>query len=347
MTEPFRGLGGRVPASVLARALADRLEDVVPLVLSGHKIDAAEARGHGQDGALWVVARRGSKRGVCLCATESERSGDMLTMVAHALHGGSLAQAYAWAAQHVGGAVPAPAPAVQRSEADSADEAEIRRKRALARYLRASSRIRATPVEAYLAGRGITELPGGLRFSADCYYAGRDPAVEAYPAMLAPVIEPISRQFLACHCTYLTPHLGTWRKIAHRHARKCWGPVKGGLIPLRRGASNKPIAQAPEEALLIGEGIENVLSAAVMWPELRAAAGVAIGNLADIALPEQLIEIKLVMDRDGENPATKRAIDRAVNRWLHEGRAVTTERPPPGHEDFNAWLQAELARGHP
>jgi hypothetical protein len=339
---PFRGLGGRPPAGALARSLAARCEDVLPGILADCRFDPAEARGHGQDGALWVVALRGAKRGVALCTSEPDRSGDMLALVAEALCGGDTRAAYAWALERCHGVVAPPAASVERRVADDAAEAETRRRRALAKYLSARASIAGTPAANYLAGRGLTDAVtlAALRFAPDCYYGGRAPAIEAYPALVAPVIEPTTRRFLAAHCTYLARRAGGWGKVAREPARKAWGGYRGGIIPLRRGASGKPLRDAPEEELLIGEGIETVLSAAVMRPELRAAAAIACGNFADIALPAQFVGVVLVQDRDGEHPGVKRACERAVDRWLHEGRAVTVLKPPPGHSDFNAWLQA-------
>jgi hypothetical protein len=94
---------------------------------------------------------------------------------------------------------------------------------------------------------------------------------------------------MAAHCTYLAIAPDGVRKLNRRPAKKVWGRYAGGLIPLTRGASNKPLRDAPDDdGCLIAEGIENALAAAWLRPELRAFAGVAVGNLAAIALPEQM-----------------------------------------------------------
>ena len=343
MAEPFRGIGDRPSAGQLARGLTERLEDVLPAILAGCKIDRSEARGHGQDGALWVVARAGSKRGVALCASDPDRSGDMFTLVTEALHGGDRRAAYAWALERCAGIAAAPAPDVARQVAEAADRDDRQRRGALAKYLQGRASIADTPAGAYLLGRGLTDLAilgGGLRFNPDCYYCGLGPMVESYPAMVAPVINPTDRSWLAAHCTYLQRYAGAWRKLRRDPARKVWGRYAGGVIPLLRGASGKRLRHAPEEGVLIGEGIENTLSGAVLRPELRAFAAVAIGNFAAITLPENFSFVVLVQDRDGENEGSRRARERAIDRWLNEGRGVEVMKPPEGHADMNAWLQA-------
>lgn len=343
MAEPFRGVGNRPSAGELARSLAHRLEDILPSILADCRIEPGEARGHGQDGALWVVARNGAKRGVALCASEPDRSGDMFALVTEALHGGDRRAAYAWALERCAGIAAPPAPAVERQVAEAAARDDRMRRGGMAKYLQARASIADTPAGSYLLGRGLSDpaiLGGGLRFAPDCYYCGLGALAEHYPALVAPVINPKTRSWLAAHCTYLQRDSGQWKKLRRIPARKVWGRYAGGVIPLLRGASGKRLRHAPEEGVLLGEGIENTLSGAVLRPELRALAAVAIGNFAAIALPENFTFVVLVQDRDGENEGSRRARERAIDRWLHEGRGVEVLKPPAGYEDMNAWLQA-------
>ena len=98
-----------------------------------------------------------------------------------------------------------------------------------------------------------------------------------------------------------------------------------------------------EQGVLIAEGIENALTAAQWYPELRALACVAAANLPLVRLPEQVPSVMLVRDRDGENLAIKDARDRALVRWTAEGRAVAIWEPPEQYKDANDFWQAHQA----
>jgi hypothetical protein len=127
-------------------------------------------------------------------------------------------------------------------------------------------------------------------------------------------------------------------------AKASYGAVKGGTIRLWRGASSKPLIEAPpDDVVAIAEGIEDALTVALACPDWRVLAAVSIGNMAAIVLPPQCSDIVLIADRDGENPQTRRAREAALDRWLNEGRAVRVAEPPRGFKDWNAWLQAEAA----
>jgi hypothetical protein len=354
------GFHGKGPsAGELSRRLAADIERVAEAVLPDCRRDGSDLKGHGADGALWAVATRGRARGLALCVPDPDRSGDALAFVARARFAGDTRAAYAWAlawfgetsggmARHAASPAGPPADPGETGEGE-AEQDDRRRRRSLFRYLSAEKSILGTPAEAYLAGRGLARalplLSKALRFAPACFYS---PELPELPALVAPIIEPSSRKFMAAHCTYLAIAPDGVRKLNRRPAKKVWGRYAGGLIPLTRGASNKPLRDAPDDdGCLIAEGIENALAAAWLRPELRAFAGVAVGNLAAIALPEQMASVVLVCDRDGENDGVTRARERAVNRWLQEGRGVEFLRPFEGHKDMAAWLEATLAEeGH-
>ena len=70
-------------------------------------------------------------------------------------------------------------------------------------------------------------------------------------------------------------------------------------------------------------------------------ACVSIGNMAELALPPGIAEVRLCFDRDGENLACASARERAVERYQREGRRVFEMRPPEGFKDFNDWHIAQ------
>jgi hypothetical protein len=336
---PFAGKGPT--AGELSRRLGADIERVAEAVLGELRRTGSELIGRGRDGGKWIIETRGAKRGLALCAAQPEKSGDPLTMIAHAAHGGDMRAAYRWALAWLGEAHRAATPPPTAPAARPPVSPDKARKAALARFL-AGTPWQGTPAEAYLRGRALAPALDGigraLRFTPGTWHSAAAPSM---PAMLAAIIEPTSRKFMAVHCTYLQPEGAGWRKARLDPPKKVFAPYAGGVIPLTRGASGRPLATAPEDdACLIAEGIENALAAHFLRPELRAFAAVAVGNLAAIALPESMASVDLVCDRDGENDAVMRARNRATDRWLGEGRAVQLLRPPAGYQDFADWLAA-------
>jgi len=119
------------------------------------------------------------------------------------------------------------------------------------------------------------------------------------------------------------------------------GSVRGGFIACWRGASDKPIAQAPQgDVCAITEGIEDALTIALHCPEWRVIAAYSVGNMGEIALPAALSELRLCLDRDGEKPQPMAAVRHAIRRYQDEGRTVFITRPGEGFKDFNAEHQA-------
>jgi hypothetical protein len=339
----FQGYGPS--AGELKRQLAEICEQVCQAALPDCRFEGGELRGHAaSDGSLWKVATRGRKRGLALNTADPDQSGDLLDLVTNALCGGDRRAGYRWALQFLGGAVsrpvPTTAPLARDPEAAAAVDAE-RRKQYWGWYQQALPGV-GSPCDAYLAGRGLTReliaLPECLRYSPRIRYV-KDDATGRWthrPAMLAPITDPLSGEFLALHATYLEQIGDVWRKVSSKPARKCWGPLSGGIIEL--GAL--PLRDAPDgSGCLIGEGIENVLSAAIARPELHAVAGVFLGNIPKIALPPQIGLVVLVVDDDGERTNLDEIRERAIDRWRREGRRVEVLRPLKGLKDLNEQLQ--------
>ncbi|MFC7609325.1 toprim domain-containing protein [Teichococcus aestuarii] len=148
---------------------------------------------------------------------------------------------------------------------------------------------------------------------------------------------------LATHRTYLEQDKsGRWIKARLKHPKMVLGSFVGGVIPLQRGASGKPLRQASEgEETALGEGIENCLSAALAAPELRVMAGISVGNLARISLPPAISRILLLADNDPPGTPAALALQRAVDRFLAEGRRIRVARPPHGFKDLNDLAQSD------
>lgn len=349
----------RMPAPVIAAELAQRAEDLVRELFPDAKLHGSELRWHGRGGAVCSMVMRGTKQGIWCNWGDDREKGDALELVHYTLFPDEVGrrEAIAWAARWLGMdnvadydpaqgeklrqmAVAALARQAQQAEANR-DRA---RRRAIAMYLD-EGRSRPLPhseeIAGYLRRRGIpldelASVPDSLRFTPDFAYDQQ----LLLPAMLAPIVLPGGHQ-IALHVTFL--HRGDdggWRKAGVEPAKKCYGAYSGGVIPLLRGRSGRPLARAPDgDTVLIAEGIENALAASlVVDDEPRVLACVSVGNLPNIALPAAIKTVILALDRDGENEAVRRKRTAARQRFLSEGRVVETMKTPEGVKDFSDYL---------
>ncbi|MAN55806.1 MAG: virulence-associated protein E [Paracoccus sp.] len=172
-----------------------------------------------------------------------------------------------------------------------------------------------TPVEAYLASRGLTcSLPPSLRFHRGL----KHPSGGIWPCMVALVTRGADDPPLAIHRTFLARE--GHGKAAVEPAKMMFGPCRGGAVRLRE----------PGEVLMIGEGIETCL-AAMQATGLPAWAALSTSGLPALDLPGGFRD--LIILADGDDPGEVAARDCAL-RWMREGRRVRIARPPRGM-DFN------------
>jgi hypothetical protein len=284
-----------------------------------------------------------------------EGGGDVICLVEQILFNGDRGKAIAWLKSRLGldGLDPeriakVKAEAVARSvEAErTADvDREARRRQAHAMFL-AGKPIADTPVEHYLRGRGIDlralgRAPGALAFHRElyCKEAGR-----RLPAMVA-AINDLAGRHIATHRTWLAPDgRGGWVKAQLEEPKKVLGSFKGGCIRLWKGADRRGLAEIHAGAdVYASEGIEDGLSVALAKPELHVVAGVTLGNLGELELPEQLGRLILIGQRD-TNPKTLEALERAIGLQQERGREVWLTPPPAGgFKDVNEALMKEIA----
>lgn len=338
----------------IARMLGQRAGQLAPELLPGGRKEGREwvcGSLHGGRGRGVSVCMAGHKAGIW-ADFQAGGGGDMLDLVAAVRCGGDKVEAIRWArgwlglgpARGDGSRVAPPPPPPPRDEAAERAKAEKRRERGKGLWL-AGEPILGTPAEAYLRGRGIDlaalgKAPGALRFNPKVWCAERE--MEA-PAMLAAIVAGAAT--IGVHRTYLAPDgRGGWRKAPIRSAKKVLGQFQGGAIPIWRGASDRPLREAPAgDTVAICEGIEDALTIAMHAGEWRVITCVSAGNMGGIDLPPAITEVVLCLDRDGENQAVKAARERAVRRYQAEGRLVREALPPEGFKDFNAWQMAQGA----
>ena len=342
-------------AGHISRLLAGRVGELVRELLPHGQRDGREWRVGsiaGEKGKSLAVHLTGARSGIWADFSSGER-GDALDLVAATLYRGDRRQALTWSRRWLGldsgsGAVPPVMPAAPPPQDDRGEaEAEERRLAANRIWLGCAPGLADTPVDHYLRARGIVlgELarsPGAIRFHPGLWNkdSGR-----AWPAMVAAISGAAGGKLTAIHRTWLAkdPASGRWGKAPLQNPKMTLGGYGGGVIRIQRGASDKPLARAPDgEAVVLAEGIETALSVALACPELRVLAGVSLGNIGRIDLPPAIRDVVIAADHDTAEPA-RRALRAAIARFVTQGRMVRIAMPPTPGADWNDVLRDEAA----
>lgn len=240
-----------------------------------------------------------------------------------------------------------------KREEELAGERALKARRAKALFL-SGGPIAGTPVEHYLAGRGIFPggdgkasssaavgqqglWPGSLRYHPEVWCA---PIRCKAAAMLAGIFDAEGRQ-IGTHRTFIErdPRRG-WTKIGGPNAKMVLGNMKGGFVPIHKGASGRSMRSMAEgEPVYATEGIEDALCVAAIHPRARTIAAISLGNLGEIVLPPAARELVIVADRDS-NPRAQDTLERSIARQQARGLKVALVMPPPGIKDINDWVLA-------
>lgn len=229
-----------------------------------------------------------------------------------------LAEAHA----HLGRPAPVPpdGPSPRKSETPSGTPESA------ARLFAASVPVAGTLAETYLRSRGIT-LGGktsALRFHPKCWHRdeGQTKSIPR-PALIAAVTDGAGA-LQGVHRTWLAPD--GQGKAAVETQRRAMGHLLGNAVRLTRC----------DDILVIGEGIETMLSVREAAPGLPVWAALSSGHLGAVLLPEGLRRLYIAIDRD---PAGQRAAERLSARATEVGIAVHVLEPQLG--DFNNDLRAD------
>ena len=324
-------------AATVAAALAERAEEVCRRYLPygrrrGRYWVAGDLDG-GRGRSLFVRLAPPGTPGKFTDAATGEH-GDLLDIIRHRIGAPTLRAALDEARAFL--ARPA-APASGAGDAYDATEAARR----LWRRCRA---IDGTHAEAYLHARGLARC----RFPALRYHPAllyRDGGgVRRLPALVAAVTAHDGDIVTGVHRTWLDPRRPAKASISR--PRKALGRVYGHAVRFGRPADGA--------SLLVGEGIETVLSLVTAVPSIAAAAALSAGSLGAFSPPAGTARLVIARDNDDEG---ERAAARLARRCARAGVAATVI--SPRGEDFNddllafgpaalaAWTAAALADREP
>ena len=123
------------------------------------------------------------------------------------------------------------------------------------------------------------------------------------------------------HRTWLDPRRPAKAEVAS--PRKALGRIHG--LAVRLGTYADRVAP-----LLVGEGIETVLSLVTAVPEITAAAALSAGSLGSFSVPPGCSRLVIARDND---PEGEQAAQRLARRCARAGVAATVIVPEGG--DFN------------
>jgi hypothetical protein len=193
------------------------------------------------------------------------------------------------------------------------------------RLWHSASAISDSPVERYLAQRGLQRASDQFRFLERTPLGPRG-AVQFLPAMLAAVTTDIG--IIAVHRTFLDAVSG---KLA------CFERPKRALGSLSCGAVR--LAPPVQGRLGLAEGIESALSAMQLF---GIPCWATLGNerFGLVAIPESVRELYLFIDNDAGGALAE---ERALKTYTAPNRLIHSRAPAAPGFDWNDELKARFA----
>ncbi len=313
------------PAAAIAAALAARAEDVCRRYLP-----------HGRrQGRYWICGDLDGARGRSLFVrlappgtpgkwTDAAQGthGDLLDLIRYRTGAPTLRAALDEARRFL-----ALEPAPDRDP--GAPDAPYDATEAARRLWRRCRAIDGSHAERYLHARGLLQCRfAALRFHPALRYR-EGSSVRRFPALVAAVTGGDGR-LLGVQRTWLDPRSPAKAGVAA--PRKALGRVHG--LAVRFGAP------AGDAALVVGEGVETVLSLVTAVPEIRAAAALSAGSLGAFAPPPGLARLVIARDNDEDGAL---AAERLARRCARLGIAATVIIPIGN--DFNDFNDDLVALG--
>ena len=320
-------LHGPSPAAAVAAALAARAEEVCRRYLpNGRRLgrywicgDLDGARGR----SLFVRLSGSGKPGGWTDAATGQH-GDLLDLIRHRTNAPTLRAALDEARSFLAlPPVPDRDPGTARTAAPDTPYDATEAARRLWRCCRA---IDGSHAERYLRARGLSRCRfAALRFHPALRYR-EGTEVRRFPALVAAVTggpgDENAGAIAGVQRTWLDPRSPAKAGVAA--PRKALGRVYGlavrfGIVPADGLA-----------ALVVGEGIETVLSLVTAVPEITAAAALSAGSLGAFAPPPGIARLVIARDNDEDGAL---AAERLARRCARTGIAATVI--VPAGNDFN------------
>ena len=314
---------GPSPAAAIAAALAARAEEVCRRYLpNGRRLgrywicgDLDGARGR----SLFVRLSGSGKPGGWTDAATGQH-GDLLDLIRYRINAPTLRAALDEARRFLAlepapDRVPGASGLGSRSgRAEPYDATEAAR-----RLWRRCRAVDGSHAERYLRARGLSRCRfAALRFHPELRYR-EGSSVRRFPALVAAVTGG-DGAITGVQRTWLDPRSPAKAGVAE--PRKALGRVYG--LAVRFGT---PSDFAP---LVVGEGIETVLSLVTAVPEIRAAAALSAGSLGAFAPPPGVARLVIARDNDEDGAL---AAERLARRCSRAGIAATVV--VPAGNDFN------------
>lgn len=198
---------------------------------------------------------------------------------------------------------------------------------AMARQLWAKrTSVKGSPVEVYLASRGITlDPPPTIGFLSRAVHRTSG---QRFPCMLAAVCRVSDWKLVAIHRTYLAANGSA--KASVKPAKMSLGSIKGAAVRLAPAGPR----------LAVTEGIETAFSVqlATGIPTWSALSATGIEHLE---LPPLPLAAEIIICADNDTRGLQ-AAQVAAERFFRDGRRVRICAPPTPGTDFNDELLANL-----
>jgi hypothetical protein len=192
------------------------------------------------------------------------------------------------------------------------------------RLWHSASAISDSPVERYLAQRGLQRASDQFRFLERTPLGPRG-AVQFLPAMLAAVTTDIG--IIAVHRTFLDAVSG--KLAGFERPKRALGSLGCGAVRL---------APPVQECLGLAEGIESALSAMQLF---GIPCWATLGNerFGLVAIPESVRELYLFIDNDAGGALAE---ERALKTYTAPNRLIHSRAPAAPGFDWNDELKAGL-----